>query len=90
MNTKTTTVSVRVAKETKHRLEKLAEQTGRSRAFLAAQAIHEYLELNEWQIEGIKKGIAELDAGKSIPYEKVKAWLESWGTPNEKPMPKAR
>lgn len=89
MNTKskTSTFSIRVENKTKNRLEKLAETTGRSRAFLAAQAIDEYLAVNEWQVEGIKKAIASLDAGKGIPHEKVKAWVESWGTKNEKPMP---
>ena len=33
----------------KKRLEKLAKSTGRSRSFLAAEAINEYLNLNEWQ-----------------------------------------
>jgi RHH-type transcriptional regulator, rel operon repressor / antitoxin RelB len=35
----TTTFSVRVGRSTKHRLEKLAKSTGRTRSFLAAEAI---------------------------------------------------
>ena len=49
----TTTFSVRVGRSTKSRLEKLAKSTGRSRAFLAAEAISAYLDTNEWQISGI-------------------------------------
>jgi predicted transcriptional regulator len=30
---------------------------------------------------------AEIDAGKGIPHAKVRAWLESWGKPNELPFP---
>jgi predicted transcriptional regulator len=30
---------------------------------------------------------AEIDAGKGIPHAKVRAWLESWGKPNELPCP---
>jgi hypothetical protein len=44
-----TTVSVRIDPVIKKRLEKLAKSTGRSRSFLAAEAINEYLNLNEWQ-----------------------------------------
>ena len=44
-----TTVSVRIDPVIKKRLEKLAKSTGRSRSFLAAEAINEYLDLNEWQ-----------------------------------------
>jgi hypothetical protein len=45
-----TTVSVRIDPTSKKRLEKLAKSTGRSRSFLAAEAINEYLDLNEWQV----------------------------------------
>ena len=51
-----TTVSVRINPAIKKRLEKLAKSTGRSRSFLAAQAINEYLDLNEWQVAGISEG----------------------------------
>ena len=30
---------------------------------------------------------AEIDAGKGIPHAKVRAWLESWGKPDELPCP---
>jgi len=30
---------------------------------------------------------AEIDAGKGIPHARVRAWLESWGKPNELPCP---
>lgn len=83
------TFSVRIERSTKKRLEKLAKSTGRSRAYLAAQAIDGYLEINEWQVDGIKKAIAELDAGKGIPHEKVVKWVRSLGTKKELPMPRA-
>jgi len=30
---------------------------------------------------------AEIEAGKGIAHERVKAWLESWGKPDELPCP---
>jgi RHH-type transcriptional regulator, rel operon repressor / antitoxin RelB len=48
----TDTVSVRLARSTKARLQQLAKITGRSRAYLAAEAIEEYLDINEWQDGG--------------------------------------
>jgi predicted transcriptional regulator len=30
---------------------------------------------------------AEIDTGKGIPHARVRAWLESWGKPNELPCP---
>ncbi|MGZ8299750.1 MAG: CopG family ribbon-helix-helix protein [Rhodoplanes sp.] len=44
---------MRVDSSVKRRLEKLAKSTGRSRSFLAAEAIDAYLDVNEWQVDGI-------------------------------------
>ncbi|AYV44955.1 CopG family transcriptional regulator [Caulobacter flavus] len=35
------------------------------------------------------EGLADLEAGRTISHEKMKAWLLSWGTPEETPPPKA-
>jgi RHH-type rel operon transcriptional repressor/antitoxin RelB len=51
----TTTFSVRVGRSTKSRLERLAKNTGRSRSFLAAEAISTRIDTNEWQVAGITK-----------------------------------
>jgi RHH-type transcriptional regulator, rel operon repressor / antitoxin RelB len=82
------TFSVRVDSTVKKRLEKLAKSTGRSRSFLAAEAIGEYVDVNEWQIAGIKQAIASLDRGEGVAHEQVKDWVASWGTGDEKPAPK--
>ena len=86
MNTET--FSVRLDRSAKMRLQKLAESTGRSRAFLAAEAIHEYLDVNEWQVEGIKRAMASLDRGKGIAHARVSEWVASWETRKERPSPK--
>jgi RHH-type rel operon transcriptional repressor/antitoxin RelB len=82
------TFTVRVDQKVKRRLEKLAVSTGRSRSYLAAEAINEYLDVNEWQIAGIKRAIASLDRGEGIPHRQVKDWIASWGSENERPIPK--
>lgn len=89
-NMGSTTFTVRVDAGVKKRLERLAKSTGRSRSFLAAEAINEYLDVNEWQVSGIKRAIASLDHGKGVPHESVTAWVASWGTKNEKPPPEAK
>jgi RHH-type transcriptional regulator, rel operon repressor / antitoxin RelB len=83
------TFTVRVDAGAKKRLEKLAKNTGRSRSFLAAEAINEYLDVNEWQVAGIKRAIEAADRGDLIPHDQVKAWVESWDD-QELPMPKRR
>ena len=83
-----TTVSVRIDPSSKKRLEKLAKNTGRSRSFLAAEAINEYLDLNEWQVGGIQKAMVSLDQGEGVAHDRVKEWVSSWGSKKERAAPK--
>jgi predicted transcriptional regulator len=85
--TESTTLTVRLKPETRDRLEALAKDTRRSKAFIAAEAIACYLDAQAWQLERIKAGIADADAGRVVAHEKVMAWVESWGTDNELPPP---
>ena len=82
------TFTVRVDAAVKKRLEKLAKSTGRSRSYLAAEAIGEFVDVNEWQIAGIKRAMVSLDRGEGIAHEQVSAWVRSWGRTKERPAPK--
>jgi RHH-type transcriptional regulator, rel operon repressor / antitoxin RelB len=82
------TFTVRVDAAAKKRLERLAKSTGRSRSFLAAEAINDYLDVNEWQVAGIKQAIASLDRGEGVSHERVKDWITSWGSRGEQTIPK--
>jgi predicted transcriptional regulator len=83
-----TTFTVRVGAEVKKRLEKLARSTGRTRSFLAAEALNEYLDVNEWQVAGVKRAIASLDRGEGVPHKPIKGWVDSWGRKRERAVPK--
>ena len=39
--------------------------------------------LTHWQIEAIEEGIRDARAGRTIPHERVREWLESWGKEDE-------
>jgi RHH-type rel operon transcriptional repressor/antitoxin RelB len=73
------TFTVRVDAAAKKRLERLAKSTGRSRSFLAAEAIEEYLDINEWQVAGIKRAIGSLDRGEGVSHDRVKDWVRILG-----------
>ena len=38
-------------------------------------------------VVAVEEGVADLDAGRTMPYEAVRRWLLSWGTENELPPP---
>ena len=84
----TTTLTMRVRNALKKRLEKLSRSTGRSRSFLATEAISAYLDTNEWQVAGIKAALSSLDRGEGIPHQHVKEWIASWDTDHERPSPR--
>lgn len=73
-----TTMTVRIEDEVKKRLDLLAESTQRSKSFLAAEAIREYVETNEWQIAEIRAALAEADAGDFATPEEVDALSRKW------------
>lgn len=59
-------------------LDKLAAATRRSRSFLVAEAIREYVALNSWQIEEIHKALEEADGGKFASEREVKRVAAKW------------
>jgi predicted transcriptional regulator len=37
--------------------------------------------------EAVREGLADIRAGRTTPYEKVRRWLLSWGSDEELPPP---
>ena len=73
-----TTMTVRLEDDIKNRLDVLAEATQRSKSFWAAEAIREYVELNEWQIQETSAALAEADAGDFASDKEVAALAKKW------------
>ena len=71
-------LTLRVDSKIKKKLDKLAKTTRRSRSFLAAEAIREYVALNEWQIQEIEKAIQQADAGDFATDEEVEEMFRKW------------
>ena len=55
--------TVRVADETADKLDLIARKLDRSRAYVAAQAIEDFIARESWQIAEIESGLAEASAG---------------------------
>ena len=85
-----TVLSIRIDKSVKDRLSKLAASMKRSQSFLAAEAIEEFVDVQEWQVAGINEALETLDRGEGIPHDDVKNWAASLGTDNELPLPKSK
>ena len=73
-----TTMTLRLEDDVKARLDRLADATQRSKSFLAAEAVREFVENNEWQIREIKAAIKEAKAGDFASDDEVSALAKKW------------
>jgi predicted transcriptional regulator len=62
-------MTIRLAPEVKDKLGRLALGTKRSKSFLAAEAVGTYVDRELAIIEGIQRGLADVEAGRVVPHE---------------------
>ncbi len=74
-----TTMTIRLEPELKQRLDQLAKATHRSKSFLAAEALRDFVELNEWQVQEIESALKEADSGDFASEQAVNETLNKWG-----------
>ena len=73
--------TVRLQDETTAKLDLLAEKLDRSRAYVAAQAIEDFIAREEWQLNEIEFGLSEADAGEFASDTDVAAVFAKHATP---------
>lgn len=71
-------LSMRIPDELLGQLTCLAEATGRTKSFLAIQALKNFLSQEAWQVAEIKKALAEADAGDFATDEEMRALDAKW------------
>lgn len=86
----TTVTSIRLSEEVQAGIEALAKATGRSKNYLLAEAIAQYLEHESWQIARIEEGLRSADADRLIPHDDVIASLLKRGMVTPDGLERAR
>jgi predicted transcriptional regulator len=71
-------LTLRLDAKLKDELDRLSRATSRSRSFVAAEAIREYVDLNRWQIGEINKAIGEADRGEFATSREVERTFKKW------------
>jgi len=71
--TASTTMTIRVRPDVKEKLDRIAADTQRSKSFLAGEAVAAYVERELEIIDGIKRGMADVAAGRVVSHEQVMA-----------------
>lgn len=71
-------MSLRLPDELTGQLDALATATGRTKSFLAGQAIRDYIDREAWQVAEIQQAIIEADAGDFASDDEVNAISAKW------------
>jgi len=71
-------MTLRLDDSLKDKLDKLAQATHRTKSFLAAEAIENYIQLNEWQISETVKALEEADKGNFASDKEVSDLFNKW------------
>ncbi len=83
----TVSFTMRVDADLKAAIEEEARRQDLSASQIATRAIRSHLEAQEFRRKAIEAAFAEADKGEFISSEAMLAWVNSWGTENELPMP---
>jgi predicted transcriptional regulator len=71
-------MSMRLPDDLANQLDVLAAATGRTKSFLAGQAIRDYIERESWQIAEITQAITEADKGEFASDEEINNISAKW------------
>jgi len=72
------TISFRLESSKVAALDELAGSMDRDRTYLLNEAVQAYLDLQEWQLNEIRAGIADADAGRVTDHKKIRAMAAKW------------
>ena len=72
-----TTITIRLPTDVKDKLARLAQDTRRSKSYLAAEAVAAYVDRETEIIQGIQRGLADIKAGRTVPHEEAMAELDA-------------
>ena len=76
MMSDTVMLSIRIPAKLAKRLDTLAGATERTRTYVAALAIAEYVESEEEALAKIREGPAQADAGETVSHEEALRFVE--------------
>ena len=77
-------ITMRVEAELRRRLERLAKAQRRSKSFVAAEALRDYVDVHEWQIAETRKALAEAERGDFAREDQVQRVMGRFGARGRK------
>lgn len=62
-------------------------QNGRPTAVVLSPVAFEQMRERQRFFEAVAQGLADVEAGRVVEHDRVRQWLDSWGTPSESERP---
>jgi predicted transcriptional regulator len=73
-----TTITFRLDADKRETLDAIAQVADRDRSYVLNEAIDAYLDAHEWQIEHIKRGLRQAEAGQFATEKEVARAFARW------------
>ena len=73
------TINVMLPEALYHQFEDLSKETARTKSFLAIDALTKYVQRESWQVNDIRQGLDEADAGDFASSKEVEAVFAKFG-----------
>jgi predicted transcriptional regulator len=71
-----TVVNARIERDILTQLDEIAAEMQRTRSFLIAQAVREFVEREYASLCAVREGESEMDAGRGVSHEEALKWVE--------------
>ena len=88
--TNPSSVSIALASSLDDEVGAIAAVLDRPKSWVVEQALRDFVSVQRWQLAAIDEGIKQAEAGQLIPHKDVMAWVRSWDTADELPIPECR
>jgi len=85
----TRVLTAHIPEELAEKVDRYAESMERSRAWIVKRALVDWVEWEEEKHRRTLQGLVDIDAGRVVDDEQVRAWIESLDTDNPLPMPQS-
>jgi predicted transcriptional regulator len=72
------TISFRIEREKKTALDGTAAELDRDRSYVINEAVDAYLEVRRWQLEHIREGLRQAQAGEFATEDEVRQAFARW------------
>ncbi len=84
----TKVLTAHVPRELAEKVDALATRLERSRGWIVKQALTAWVDQEEERRRLTLEALADVDAGRLVPHDAVRAWAESLESENPLPIPR--